>query len=463
MPKEYFFLYLIYGFAFINMGIFSIKEKDIELVNIPLVKHLKYLGYFGLIHGISEWVTMVTVVDLYPDSYTYLFILKQFLKAISFSFLMFFGISLLPLRNKKIALKLPIVLFFTWLVGFIVLLLNYGLDYHILNPKYNTVIVRYLMAFSGCIISAMAIYLNAKLIEKRQSNSMAKRYKALACIFLIYGFLDGLLVRQMDFFPANIINNSLFLEYFKLPTQILKACVGLAINFLLIKVIDTFGWERREKLNRLQNHRIASEERRKLGLEIHDSIIQGLYAAGLKVEYLMQNKAEGKIENILKEIKIDLNNTIEKTREFLTSTTLDLIELEDLNDNLEQLVKKFNDNGSIKINLKCERCSLSLGNISPEKSTQIYYIIQEAISNIIKHSKATCADVILESRPDFLYIKVIDDGIGICIENINPQRQFGISSMRERTERVGGLFNIEKIKKGTRVELTIPWEESKNE
>jgi len=51
----------------------------------------------------------------------------------------------------------------------------------------------------------------------------------------------------------------------------------------LIKVIDTFGWEQKEKLNRLEKHRIASEERRKLGLEIHDSIIQSLYAAGLKV------------------------------------------------------------------------------------------------------------------------------------------------------------------------------------
>ena len=97
--------------------------------------------------------------------------------------------------------------------------------------------------------------------------------------------------------------------------------MGIFISFLLFKVIETFDWEQKEKLNRLKNHRIASEVRRKLGLEIHDNIIQGLYAAGLEVEYVMLNKIGEKTKEILEEVKIDLNDTIGKTREFISHSS----------------------------------------------------------------------------------------------------------------------------------------------
>ena len=102
--------------------------------------------------------------------------------------------------------------------------------------------------------------------------------------------------------------------------------------------------------------------------------------------------------------------------------------------------------------------SLNLGQLSPEGSTQIYYIIQEAMTNIIKHSKATYAEVFIEGKYDFLYIKVIDNGIGISRDNLNFKDQFGISSMQERTDRVGGIFNIENINQGTKIEVIVPWE-----
>ena len=94
------------------------------------------------------------------------------------------------------------------------------------------------------------------------------------------------------------------MEYLIIPPLALKVLVGVFISFLLYKVIETFDWDQKEKLNRLKKHRIASEVRRKLGLEIHDSIIQGLYAAGLKVEYVMLNKNSEKTKEILEEVKL---------------------------------------------------------------------------------------------------------------------------------------------------------------
>src|SRR5690554_5551860 len=100
MTEIFFLIYLIYGFAFINMGVFSIQDKGAELTNLPLVKSLKYLGYFGIIHGISEWMTMISITGLFKEYEIINFNIKQIFKVVSFAYLMYFGISLLPLKAK---------------------------------------------------------------------------------------------------------------------------------------------------------------------------------------------------------------------------------------------------------------------------------------------------------------------------------------------------------------------------
>lgn len=461
MIKEYFLIYLIYGFAMLNMGIFCLKGKEIKFSNLSLLKSLRYLGWFGVIHGISQWVSLITIVDLYPGYFEHFYNINQILKSLSYSLLLYFGLDLFYVKNnyKKMLIKIPIVLFFINFIGYIVLIKNYGLNYHILNTKYNIITMRYAMALTGGIVAAIALFLNAKLIETTKSIKIAKRYKQLSWVLLIYGLLEGLLVKESNFFPANIINRELFSELFNFPTLALKAIIGLVINYLLIKVIETFSWEQEEKLKKLEKHKIASEERRKLGMEIHDSIIQSLYAAGLKVEYLLINKNTDQTSHVLNTVKADLNNTIDKTREFISSTAIETIELEDLNESLVQLVNEFNENQSIKINYKCDFSPFNKGYLSPEKSTEIYYIVQEALCNVIKHSKATYVDIFLQTKYDMINVSVIDNGIGISEADLCKENHIGISSMKERAERVGGNFNVKCLKRGTMVKVIIPWEE----
>jgi len=123
------------------------------------------------------------------------------------------------------------VLFIINFLGYVILIKNYGLDYHKLNPKYSIITIRYSLALTSGIASATGLFLNSRLIEKQKSIKVAKRYKQLAWVILFYGLLEG----------------------------------------LLVKVFETFSWEQEERLRKLEKHKIASEERRKLGLEIHDS------------------------------------------------------------------------------------------------------------------------------------------------------------------------------------------------
>lgn len=458
-----FLLYLIYGFSMVMMGIFAIMQKDSKIMNFSLIKSIKYLGYFGIIHGMSEWITMIIKLELcHPHLYIEVYYVNLMLKALSFTFLLYFGLDLLAIREKykNILLRIPLIGFLLYLFSFYLLTSHYGVDYHLLNDHFKIISIRYLMAVPSCAIAAAALYANARLIEKTKSAEIAKRYKNLSWIFIAYGFVEGLLVSKAAFFPANIINNEIFPEYFILITLSFKAIVGFIINYSLIKVIDTFSWEQEERLFQLEKLRIASEERRKLGLEIHDGIIQQLYAIGLKIEYLSRYKEDkASAINILEEVKVNITATINKIREFISADALDEIELDRLKDSLEQLVRKYNETQSVEIVLKCKLSPYTVGDLLAEKTTQIYYIVQEAITNVIKHSQADHAEVLLEGTPDFIYITITDNGIGIS-QDIKLEQQFGIRSMKERAQRVNGFFKIESLLKGTRIELKIPCEEA---
>jgi len=462
MVRKYFLIYLIYGFVMINMGIFCLKEKGSNKSSLSLLKSLKYLGWFGILHGLSEWVTLLIIATLYPEYNEYLYNIAQILKALSFAVLMYFGFDLLSIKdtyNKSIK-GIPIVLFVFYFLGYVILIKNNGLNYHMENPIFSIITMRYSLALTSGIASATALFLNSKIVEEQQSTKISNRYKQLAWVILFNGLLEGLLVQSNNFFPANIINRELFYDIFKVESLFLKALVGLLINYLLVKVVDTFSWEQEEYLKKLEVHKIVSEERRRLSMEIHDSIIQSLYALGLKFEYLLMNKDDKRMLERLNDIKDDLNNTIEKTRDLMTSTALDVVEIDELNNKIEQIIKKYNDNQNIKFNYTYELYPIMKGVLSPEKSTHIYYIVQEAISNVSKHSKATKAEVVLEAKYDLINISVIDNGIGLSKNDFYKDKHFGLETMKDRAEYIGGKFKVSNLIKGLKVSITeIPWED----
>ena len=462
MDNYYFFIYLLYGLVFIAMGIYASGKKEESVIHIPLVKSLKYLGAFGVTHGLSEWVTMVVITDLYAGQYVYLFYFKQLLKAISFTFLLYFGVSLLFQREKywQFVRMLPILILVIGGTGMMVLIVQYGWNYHMEHPQYNSVLLRYFMGLPGGVIAACALYRQAMLMDKKRLYDIQVKYKRLAVIFLFYGLVDGFIVREMDFFPANVINNTLFMEWFGFPVQILKIFIGIGIVYVLVQVINTFEWEQKERMKKLEQQKIAYEERKKLGLEVHDSIIQSMYASTLKLRFLLRknDNHSQQVTKTLQEVITDLGDAISKTREFISESTMEQVELSELQNRIRSMVENFNSNSGVSILVSLDDLDfIANGELTTKESTQIYYIVQEAVNNSIKHSKGTFTKVTLESKSNALHIKVIDDGVGFSLDEVNPQINFGIKSMSERAEQIGGTLNIRNIKLGTEVELVIFW------
>jgi PAS domain S-box-containing protein len=97
----------------------------------------------------------------------------------------------------------------------------------------------------------------------------------------------------------------------------------------------------------------------------------------------------------------------------------------------------------------------------PNQATRLlaYRILQEALGNVRRHSRAEHVEVLLEARDDGVFVRVWDDGLGFAKHEVDPPRpgQFGISSMRERAEMAGGWCRVDSLPAlGTRVEFWVP-------
>src|SRR5699024_6196280 len=86
----------------------------------------------------------------------------------------------------------------------------------------------------------------------------------------------------------------------------------------------------------------------------------------------------------------------------------------------------------------------------------LFRILQEAISNGLRHAKANHMDVVLMKRDDFIILRIADDGIGFDIEEKRTS-SYGLTNMYERAAEIGAHLRIVSIpKEGTRIEVRVP-------
>jgi signal transduction histidine kinase len=107
------------------------------------------------------------------------------------------------------------------------------------------------------------------------------------------------------------------------------------------------------------------------------------------------------------------------------------------------------------------QCSLSLPaeevNLEEEKSTAIFRIFQEALTNVMRHSSAKIVSILLQTINNLMILKINDNGIGINNEQLSASKSLGIIGMKERALLLGGEVIIEGTPgKGTEVKVEMP-------
>jgi two-component system, NarL family, sensor kinase len=184
----------------------------------------------------------------------------------------------------------------------------------------------------------------------------------------------------------------------------------------------------------------AEEERKRIASDLHDSISHELL--NLKSIFKQDlTTVNTKIDSIINDIRGISRN--------LHPVMFDKIGLEP---NIEQLVERIQQQNdfmvSTEINYK--------GSLSSADELQIYRIIQEALTNIIKYAKAHAGKITMEENKEHIFLEIKDNGKGFNVkEALNSGKSFGLHNIIERSRVIGGDAKIQSSPEGTIIHINI--------
>ncbi|WP_428622107.1 histidine kinase [Sedimenticola sp.] len=222
---------------------------------------------------------------------------------------------------------------------------------------------------------------------------------------------------------------------------------------LLEAVADHIGAAISVAYRTTYNRRLALyEERGVIARELHDSLAQSLSYLKIQVSRLdmalKQSRDEETIQNVVQEIREGLSSAYRQLRELLTTFRLK-VDGRGLLQALEDTVNEFRGRSEIDIQLEFDLHGLQL---SENEEIHVLQVIREALSNVIRHSGAKSARVILSGGEDEpIRVCVQDDGCGIPA---SPERarHYGLAIMDERVRSLGGSLTVETLpESGTQV------------
>ncbi|MCJ7569940.1 MAG: GAF domain-containing sensor histidine kinase [Anaerolineales bacterium] len=200
------------------------------------------------------------------------------------------------------------------------------------------------------------------------------------------------------------------------------------------------------------------EERERIGMDLHDGIIQSIYAIGLGMEYArltVEDKAPEAASRL--EQAIDgLNKVIRDIRTYILDLQPSRIRTDDLPEALGRLVREFKANTLVEVELKIDEEALTY--IQDQPAEVLFHIAQEALANMAKHARASRVLVSLRLSSDSdLTLQIIDNGLGFEVKSQPDLLGHGLSNMGERARQLGGELDVVSSPgEGTTVTVRIP-------
>src|SRR5512135_3256394 len=199
------------------------------------------------------------------------------------------------------------------------------------------------------------------------------------------------------------------------------------------------------------------EERDRIAMDLHDGIIQSIYAVGLTLEYVDLTLAEQPevARERLKQSIGGLNEVIRDIRNYILDLRPQRFQNKNLVAGLNDLVRAFKANTFIATEVQStDRADADL---TPEQSAGLFHITQEALANIAKHAKARKVIVAVQRDTLNVMLSVQDDGRGFDLPNVQMYRGHGLQNMAERAKTLGAEFKVTSaVGQGTRMEVRLP-------
>jgi signal transduction histidine kinase len=199
------------------------------------------------------------------------------------------------------------------------------------------------------------------------------------------------------------------------------------------------------------------EERERIAMDLHDGIIQSIYAVGLMLEYagLMFDESPEQARKRLQDSITALNEVIRDIRNYILDLRPQRFQNKNLSAGLVDLVRAFKANTLITVEVQtADRADADL---TTDQSTGLFHITQEALANVAKHARARHVTMNLRRDGALTVLSIQDDGRGFDTSTVKAYTGHGLQNMQERARALGAQLRIDSILgQGTLIEVKLP-------
>jgi signal transduction histidine kinase len=251
------------------------------------------------------------------------------------------------------------------------------------------------------------------------------------------------------------------LESLSIPIEVFRSATGLAIALAVIATLELFEHETDRALADARRRELLLRERERIGRDLHDGIIQSIYAAGLHLEQASnelgaaREPARKRIGTVMRELNRITND--------IRSTIFDLSSGEVEVRDAEAIVLAVADElqAHTLVKLEIESVGLYRPRLRSEQAEQLHHLVTEAFSNVLRHAHATRVSARMSCSQRRFTLEIRDDGVGFA-PSASPDRgrrgrAQGLANIRRRAELLEATLEIESAPgRGTRLSLTMP-------
>jgi signal transduction histidine kinase len=223
--------------------------------------------------------------------------------------------------------------------------------------------------------------------------------------------------------------------------------------------------EGEQKLKALSDRLLVAqeEERGRIARELHDDLGQSLTALKMDIIGLLQRMPAGESSPIADRIVRTIDVTVTAVQRISSELRPSVLDDLGLVAAIEAEALLFEERTGIECELSLAVGPASTSDrpegapIEPGAATAIYRIVQEALTNVARHSNAARVEIRLRERADEILLEIRDDGGGITRRQIDDPASLGLIGIRERADLAGGAVEFEGVEgRGTIVSLRIP-------
>ncbi|HJY32965.1 MAG TPA: GAF domain-containing sensor histidine kinase [Actinomycetota bacterium] len=202
------------------------------------------------------------------------------------------------------------------------------------------------------------------------------------------------------------------------------------------------------ELQRLQ----VLEERERIGRELHDGVIQSLFALGMSLQGLASSSSDAEVARRLEAAVEDVDRAIRDLRNYIFGLRPGILADRQLDQALQELTTEFGARSGVVTVVDVDGEAASA---LASRAGEVVQLAREALSNASRHGRATTCRVSLRRGAAGIVLEIDDDGRGFDVDTTTWG--MGLRNLRERTESLGSMLEIESTAgEGTTVRATFP-------